>query len=163
MDIPILLTNACYLTHNDFAGVNPLAGLGGPNINRRISAPQTMREQAQFFCLNFACRFMAAVRRTPQGVPAPVDRSANLCTAVSNACLAASGDGSDISTGTITMHLPVLRLSCALNPSKIHRAKAHRAMALAALKSDSSLQTRIDRYNHHMSKARQIENTEGAA
>lgn len=41
----------------------------------------------------------------------------------------------------------------ALNPSKI-RAAAHRAMALAALHTNSSLSTRIARYNLHMSKAR---------
>ena len=43
----------------------------------------------------------------------------------------------------------------ALNPSKI-RAAAHRAMALAALHTNSSLSTRIARYNLHMSKARAL-------
>ena len=41
----------------------------------------------------------------------------------------------------------------ALNPSK-NRAAAHRAMALAALHANSSLSTRIARYNLHMAKAR---------
>jgi hypothetical protein len=49
----------------------------------------------------------------------------------------------------------------ALNPSKI-RAAAHRAMALAALHADSSLRTRLTRYNDHMAKARALENTGGA-
>jgi hypothetical protein len=44
----------------------------------------------------------------------------------------------------------------ALNPSKI-RAAAHRAMALAALHANSSLATRLSRYNAHMSKARALE------
>ena len=36
------------------------------------------------------------------------------------------------------------------------RARAHRAMALAALRSDSSLSNRLRRYNHHMDKARSL-------
>jgi hypothetical protein len=44
----------------------------------------------------------------------------------------------------------------AINPSKI-RAAAHRAMALAALHANSSLATRLARYNAHMSKARALE------
>lgn len=47
-----------------------------------------------------------------------------------------------------------------LNPSKI-RAAAHRAMALAALHADSSLRTRLTRYNQHMSKARALETIGG--
>lgn len=49
----------------------------------------------------------------------------------------------------------------ALNPFKI-RAAAHRAMALAALQANSSLATRIARYNAHMTKARALESTGGA-
>ena len=55
------------------------------------------------------------------------------------------------------MTQPLLRLSCALTLSKIRRAKAHRAMAMAALKSDTSLKQRLTRHNHHMSKARALE------
>ena len=49
----------------------------------------------------------------------------------------------------------------ALNPSKI-RAAAHRAMALAALHANSSLATRLSRYNAHISKARALEAVGGA-
>jgi len=49
----------------------------------------------------------------------------------------------------------------AINPSKI-RAAAHRAMALAALHANSSLATRLSRYNAHMSKARALEAAGGA-
>lgn len=43
----------------------------------------------------------------------------------------------------------------ARNPSALHdRASAHRAMAIAALQSDSSLSVRLRRYNQHMNKAR---------
>ncbi len=48
-----------------------------------------------------------------------------------------------------------------LNPSKF-RATAHRAMALAALHANSSLATRLTRYNAHMVKARELENAGGA-
>lgn len=47
------------------------------------------------------------------------------------------------------------------------RAAAHRAMAKAALFSNSSTAVRLKRYNHHMSKARRLEaalsSEEGAA
>ena len=49
----------------------------------------------------------------------------------------------------------------ALNPSKI-RAAAHRAMALAALHANSSLTTRLARYNLHMAKARALVAKRGA-
>ncbi|AYF87362.1 hypothetical protein D6Z43_09410 [Pseudomonas sp. DY-1] len=42
-----------------------------------------------------------------------------------------------------------------LNPSpRFIRALAHRAMAFAALRANSSLSTRLARYNHHMHLAR---------
>lgn len=37
------------------------------------------------------------------------------------------------------------------------RIAAHKAMALAALHADSSLATRVKRYNHHMERARSLE------
>lgn len=49
----------------------------------------------------------------------------------------------------------------ALIPSKI-RALAHRRMALAALHADSSLSTRLKRYNHHMLQVRVFETHGGA-
>lgn len=49
----------------------------------------------------------------------------------------------------------------ALNPSKI-RAAAHRPKALAALHTNSSLSTRLSRYNAHMSKASALEAVRGA-
>ncbi|WP_177339213.1 hypothetical protein [Pseudomonas sp. EpS/L25] len=44
------------------------------------------------------------------------------------------------------------------NPSAIRvRAAAHRQMALSALHADSSLGTRLRRYNAHMAIARDLE------
>lgn len=49
----------------------------------------------------------------------------------------------------------------ARNPSALcERASAHRAMAFAALHSDSSLTNRLRRYNAHMTKARSLEAAE---
>lgn len=42
-------------------------------------------------------------------------------------------------------------------PAITHRIAAHKAMALAALHADSSLATRLKRYNHHMEHARSLE------
>ncbi|MDH0700059.1 hypothetical protein [Ectopseudomonas toyotomiensis] len=48
--------------------------------------------------------------------------------------------------------------SHALTPSATaDRIAAHRAMALAALRADSSLSSRMSRYNHHMNCARSLE------
>lgn len=52
-----------------------------------------------------------------------------------------------------------------LNPSTAsarNKAAAHRAMAIAALHADSSLATRLKRYNAAMAKARSLETVGGA-
>lgn len=49
----------------------------------------------------------------------------------------------------------------ALNPSKI-RAHAHRRLAMAALRANSSLSVRLARYNHHAEIARALEAQGGA-
>ncbi|KPB11609.1 hypothetical protein [Pseudomonas amygdali] len=46
-------------------------------------------------------------------------------------------------------------------PSK-ERACAHKAMAIAALRANSSLAVRLRRYNHHMNIARSLESAESA-
>ncbi|MGH8433300.1 MAG: hypothetical protein ACRERX_02205 [Pseudomonas sp.] len=51
----------------------------------------------------------------------------------------------------------------ARNPSAFSdRAAAHRAMAFAALRSDSSLSVRLTRYNAAMARARALEVQGGA-
>lgn len=49
----------------------------------------------------------------------------------------------------------------ALNPSRL-RAAAHRRMAFAALRADSSAAVRLGRYRAHMAKARALEAQGGA-
>ncbi|SEI48466.1 hypothetical protein SAMN04244572_00504 [Azotobacter beijerinckii] len=51
-----------------------------------------------------------------------------------------------------------MRHTLTLNPSALRqRAAAHRAMALAALRADSSLSVRLRRYRDHMDKANALE------
>lgn len=45
---------------------------------------------------------------------------------------------------------------------KSGKAAAHRAMAIAALHADSSLSSRLKRYNHHVEIARALEAVGGA-
>lgn len=81
-----------------------------------------------------------------------VPRSANPRTAVAIPRLAASGDSSS------AQELHPMKRSHALNPSpRCIRVAAHKAMALAALHANSSLSTRLARYNHHMQRARALE------
>lgn len=51
----------------------------------------------------------------------------------------------------------------AINPSALQdRAAAHRAMAVAALRANSSLSVRLKRYNHHINVARSLDAQGGA-
>ncbi|GAB7561817.1 hypothetical protein nrt1_60140 [Pseudomonas aeruginosa] len=77
-----------------------------------------------------------------------VSRFANLRTAASLIRLATGRGSSDNSHGVSPM--------TTRNPSKACAA-AHRAMALAALRSNSSLSVRLARYNHHRAIQRSIE------
>lgn len=79
-------------------------------------------------------------------------RFANLRTATPKHCLATVGDGSN-QIGVTPMAL--LRLFPTRNPAE--KAAAHRAMAKSALFADSSTRTRLNRYNHHIAKAQQLE------
>lgn len=63
--------------------------------------------------------------------------------------------------GSSTSQVGATHMQHALNPSRL-RAAAHRAMAIAALHADSSLSTRLKRYNAAMAKARALEAKGGA-
>lgn len=80
-------------------------------------------------------------------------RSANPHAVASN-CLAAV-----VATPKIqeSYHMASLRLSNLVTRNLSSRAAAHRAMAKAALFADSSTRTRLNRYNHHIEKALQLE------
>ncbi len=127
---------------------NSVTGLGRPKSKRRNSAP--FRLQALFLRPHF--RFMAAVRGRPSGLLGsfcpgrPTRAQLPPLFAWSRTVVAPQQK-------ELHMH--------ALNPFK-NRAAAHRAMALAALHANSSLATRLARYNAHMTTARALETAGGA-
>ncbi len=123
--------------------VNPVAGFGDP---MSLAHKRPNRQQALFLCLPL--RVMAAVRGRPSGLPgtkAPVRQPAHSCLHYS------FGDGSRQLHFSLGANPMTTR-----NPSKA-RASAHRAMALAALRSNSSLAVRLNRYNHHRAIQRSLE------
>ncbi|MCE9681949.1 hypothetical protein [Halomonas alkalisoli] len=122
--------------------VNPATGFRGPESKRRNSAHH---EAGAFFVSGLhvygGCAWEASACREPF---APVREPAygHLHR------FAAIGGGSKAKGA-----LPMIFLT--RNPSA--RAAAHRAMAKAALFSDSSAAVRLKRYNHHITKARHLE------
>ena len=65
----------------------------------------------------------------------------------------ASDVGSSSAKGAIPMTTLSLPITAQINRA---RSAAHKAMAYAALRSNSSLNVRLARYNNHMNKARAI-------
>lgn len=137
-------------------------GRGNPIKSRRTSSlPRTARPAA-FFASEFCCVFsMGACAGRAFARPVPRCRYFHPRTGL-HLSRGKEGGGSSKHLGTLTMHTLSLRLH-ALNPSVKRRAAAHRAMALAALRSNSSLKNRLQRYNAHIAKARQLEGKGGAA
>ena len=126
---------------------NSATRFGRRNIVRRTSA--TIPKAGAFFVP--AISLYGGCARGAFGRAGFLDpRLTNLRTAATQTCLVASGGGSS------TLGAPPMKYLHALNPSKL-RAAAHRRMAFAALHADSSLSTRVSRYQHHMTKARTLE------
>ena len=130
--------------------VNPAADLGRSNFSRRTSAHHP---KAGAFFASVVSRYGGCAWDTFGCAGCLESRSANPRTAVTIPCLAASGDSSNSRSSTMK-HLH------ALNPSRF-RAAAHRRMAFAALRADSSAAVRLSRYQHHMAKARALEGQGG--
>lgn len=129
--------------------VNPVAGFGDPNTTRRTSAPVTI---AGAFFASAMLRYGGCAWETERSAGFRVSRFANLRTAATHNRLATVRGSSDNTHGAPPMHT--------LNPSRL-RAAAHRRMAFAALRADSSAASRLARYQHHMSKARALESKGG--
>lgn len=128
---------------------NSAARLGGLTSTRRNSATKTIA--GVFFAP--AVSFYGGLRRSTLGCAGLlVRRSANPAQSATHSCLAAGRGGSSVQ-GTFLMNT--------LNLSE-KRAAAHRAMAMAALRADSSLSVRMRRYNHHMQLARSLESKASA-
>lgn len=127
---------------------NSATGFSGPSLRRRTGATISI---AGAFFVPALLRYGGCARETFGSAGFLLTRSANPCIAATHIRLAAIR-GSFYLRRSSTMH--------ALNPSKI-RAAAHRAMARAALHANSSLRSRLARYNSHMEKARALEATGG--
>lgn len=123
--------------------VNPVADLGRSN-NQGAQAPKTSL-LALFLCSQ--CRSMVtAVRGTPSGVPVsliPVGQPAYSCHLPS--------------LGRERWQLHYQGASPMRTRNPFARAAALRAIALAALRADSSLSVRLARYNAAMAKVRALE------
>ena len=129
--------------------VNPAAGFGDPISKRRTGAIDPI---AGAFFVPAVMLYGSCARDTFGCAGFLESRSANPRTAATIPRLAANGGSSTI-PGATPMHT--------LNPSRL-RAAAHRRMAFAALRADSSLSTRLARYTHHITKARALEAVGGA-
>ncbi len=125
--------------------------LGRSNNSRRTGAHHQIA--GAFFASAAPC-YGSCARDTFGCAGCLESRSANPRTAATIIRLAANGGSSS------TLGAPPMKRSHALNPSpRCIRAAAHKAMALAALHANSSLSTRLARYNHHMQRARALEAT----
>lgn len=142
-----MLTATTATTTVTSVAVNPATGLGGPNHQRRTSAALVSGAIFVPAARNGGCAWESF------GAAGFLwCRSADPRTVAPTSCSAAAG-GDSSTKGVTTM--AKLRLFPTRNPSA--RAAAHRAMAQAALFSDSSASTRLKRYNHHIDKARHLE------
>lgn len=123
--------------------------LGRSNNSRRTGAHHQIA--GAFFASAAPC-YGSCARDTFGCAGCLESRSANPRTAATILRLAANGGSSS------TLGAPPMKRSHALNPSpRCIRVAAHKAMALAALHANSSLSTRLARYNHHMQRARALE------
>ena len=122
-------------------------GFGDPSSYRRTGAPITIA--GAFFVPAF--RLMVAVRGRPSGLPGSCMPGSPTRAQLPPLNRLATIRGSSSHTGA-----PPMKTQHALIPSNI-RALAHRRMALAALHANSSLSTRLKRYNHHIEIARTLE------
>ena len=130
--------------------VNPAAGFGDPFRQRRTGATNSIA--GAFFVPAMPC-YGGRARETFGSAGFLCPRFANLRTAATHYRLA-TVRGSSTDKGA-----PPMKHLHALNPSRL-RAAAHRRMAFAALRADSSAAVRLSRYQHHMAKARALEGQE---
>lgn len=134
-----------------FVAAKSATGFGDPINSRRTGAHHPIA--GAFFVLAMPC-YGGRARETERSAGFLESRFANLRTAATHNRLATVRGSSP------TLGAPPMKRSHALNPSpRCIRAAAHKAMALAALHANSSLSTRLARYNHHMQRARALEAT----
>lgn len=131
--------------------VNPVAGFDGPIKQKAHKRPKTIAGAIFSPAMSlyggcawgtFGCAgFLLPRSVNPRTAATPIRLTANR--------------GSSPAKGA-----PPMKHDHARNPSALReRASAHRAMAVAALHSDSSLSVRLKRYNRHMAIARSLEDS----
>lgn len=145
----IIVASNCDARYGSPVAANSATGLGNPISKRRNSAPITIA--GAFFVPAVTCYGGCAWEAfVPAGFLLP--RFTNLRTAATHSL--GNERGSSSAEGASLM-------KHALNPSKI-RAHAHRRLAMATLRANSSLSVRLARYNHHAEIARALEAQGGA-
>lgn len=132
----------------DHVAANSATGCGSPTISRR-TAPRK-----RFFCAHFmvGCAwevfwpagFLEAGLFAGSGLPHPRTVRHPSC---------GSDTANSRNQGVPTMKTLSLPIAAKLKRGRI---AAHKAMAYAALHADSSLSTRLKRYNDHQAKARAL-------
>ena len=147
----IALTRSPASAYADCAATLLVAGFGDPKTTRRTSATKTIA--GAFFVLAMR-RYGGCAWETFGSAGFRVSRFANLRTVTTHLFGDRRGD-SDNTHGVSTMSNHTRGASA---PSLLSRslAAAHRRMALAALRADSSVSVRLARYNRHMTKARAL-------
>ena len=123
--------------------------LGGSNSKGATAPP--LRLQALFLCQH--SRVMAGCAGAPSGASGSFTPIRQSCATRHPSLLGGRKEWLQSKGATPMQH--------ALIPSKV-RAFAHRRMALSALRANSSLSTRLARYNAHMDIVRTLENAGGA-
>lgn len=132
--------------------VNPATGRRGPIFKLAHMRPKTIA--GAFFVLAMPL-YGGRAWDTFGCAGCQLARSANPRTAATHNRVAAIRGSSTTQVGA-----PPMKHLHALNPSRL-RAAAHRRMAFAALRADSSASVRLSRYQHHMAKARALETVGG--
>lgn len=129
---------------------NSGAGCASPNIKLAQQRPKTI---AGAIFSRPQCRSVVAVRGRASALP-----GANLPGLAHPRTAAAHHVQVMATAPKLKLEHHPMKQDPARNPSALrNRAAAHRAMALTALRADSSLSVRLARYNAAMAKARALE------
>ncbi len=133
---------------------NSATGFDGPNTSRRTSADHTT---AGAFFVPVVQRYGGCYVWGTFGCAGFLEsRSVNPCVTAATPIRLTANRGSSSTLGAVPMNN-------ARNPSTPNsHADAYKAMALAALRADSSLTVRLNRYNAAMARARALEAAGGA-
>lgn len=148
-----LLATNHLLRYCSLVTANSVIGFGDSS---NLAHKRPITNSWRFFCACSSC-FMVAVCGRPLGLPDskfPVRQPAHSCHPKSFGDDPRQLQTKLGATPMTTLLIPVTpAITSTINRT---RAAAHRAMAAAALRSDSSLGVRLARYNSHMTKARAI-------